>query len=256
MKLAGETAFVTGSASGIGRAIALRFAQEGADVVLAVHRADERAEQALQAVRATGRHGWLVTGDVGQVADIGRMMDEALAAVPGGIGVLVNDAGIEIRAAFLDMSEGDYDRVLDINLKGPCLLAQAFARHRRERGRGGKIINISSVHEELPFPHFTSYCMSKGGLRMMMRNLAIELAPLGITVNNIAPGAIGTDMNARLQAQPDVLRNLLANIPLRRLGTPDDVAGLAAFLASRDADYITGATLWVDGGLLWNYSEQ
>lgn len=255
MKLTGKTAFVTGSASGIGRAIAVRLAQDGADVVLAVHRADERASEAAQAVRATGRNAWLVRGDVGVIADISRMMGEALAAV-GSIEVLVNNAGIEIRAGFLEMTEADYDRVLDINLKAPCFLAQAFARHRRDAGAGGKIINISSVHEDLPFPHFTSYCASKGGLRMMMRNLAVELAPLGITINNIAPGAISTPINRDLQAQPKELRSLLENIPLRRLGTPEEVAALTAFLASGEADYITGATLVVDGGLLRNYAEQ
>jgi glucose 1-dehydrogenase len=255
MKLIGKTALVTGSAGGLGQAIAARLAQDGADVVLAVHEVDERASQAAHAVRAAGRNAWLVAGDVGRVAAVSRMMAEALAAA-GAVDVLVNNAGIEIRAGFLDMKEADYDRVLDINLKGPCFLAQAFARHRRDAGAGGKIINISSVHEDLPFPHFTSYCASKGGLRMMMRNLAVELAPLGITVNNIAPGAIGTPINRDLQAQPAELRSLLGNIPLRRLGTPEEVAALAAFLASSDADYITGATLVVDGGLLRNYEEQ
>lgn len=255
MKLTGQNVFVTGSNSGIGQAIALRLAKEGAGVVLAVHRRNESAVQTAQAVRDAGTDAWLVEGDVGKVVDARRMMKEALSAA-GSLSVLVNNAGIEIRADFLDMTEADYDRVLDTNLKGPCFLAQAFARHRRDAGGGGKIINISSVHEDLPFPHFTSYCASKGGLRMMMRNLAIELAPLGITVNNIAPGAIGTPINRHLENAPAELTRLLANIPLRRLGMPEDVAGLAAFLASKEADYITGATLFIDGGLLWNYAEQ
>ncbi|SOY68893.1 Glucose-1-dehydrogenase [Cupriavidus taiwanensis] len=255
MKLSGQNAFVTGSNGGIGRAIALRLAQEGAGVVLAVHTLNESAEQTAQAVRDAGANAWLVAGDVGKVVDARHMIEEALN-VAGHLSVLVNNAGIEIRAGLLDMTETDYDRVMDTNLKGPCFLAQAFARHRREAGAGGKIINISSVHEDLPFPHFTSYCVSKGGLRMMMRNLAIELAPLGITVNNIAPGAIGTPMNCQLQSNTAELTRLLENIPLRRLGVPEDVAGLTAFLASKDADYITGATLFVDGGLLWNYVEQ
>ncbi|NUO86110.1 MAG: glucose 1-dehydrogenase [Cupriavidus sp.] len=255
MKLTGKTAVVTGSATGIGRAIAVRLAQEGADVVLGAHRLDERASEAEQAVRATGRKAWLVKADVGRIADVSRLMAEALAAVTS-VDVLVNNAGIEVRAGFLEMTEADYDRVLDINLKGPCFLSQAFARHRRDVGAGGKIINISSVHEDLPFPHFTSYCASKGGLRMMTRNLAVELAPLGITVNNIAPGAIRTPINQELQAQPQELSALLEHIPLRRLGTPEEIAALAAFLASSDADYITGATLVIDGGLLRNYAEQ
>ncbi|HAJ88424.1 MAG TPA: glucose-1-dehydrogenase, partial [Pseudomonas sp.] len=131
-----------------------------------------------------------------------------------------------------------------------------FARHLREQGRGGRIINNSSVHEELPHPNFTAYCASKGGLKMLMRNIAIELAPLGITVNNVAPGAVETPINRELMNQPDKLANLLQNIPAGRLGRPHDVAGVVAFLASPDAEYITGTTLVVDGGLLWNYSEQ
>ena len=128
--------------------------------------------------------------------------------------------------------------------------------HLRETKRPGKIINISSVHEELPFPHFSTYCASKGALKMLCRDLAIELAPLNITINNIAPGAIQTPINTKLLNSPDLLKALLSNIPLNRLGTGSDVAGVAAFLASADADYITGTTVIVDGGLLWNYSEQ
>ena len=145
---------------------------------------------------------------------------------------------------------------MDVNLAGPFFATQAFARHRRNLKSGGKVINISSVHEELPFPNFTAYCASKGGLKMMMRNLAIELAPFGITVNNIAPGAVETQINAKLLSDPKLLNPLLANIPLNRLGKPADVAGAVAFLTSADADYITGATIVIDGGLLWNYSEQ
>jgi glucose 1-dehydrogenase len=141
-------------------------------------------------------------------------------------------------------------------MTAPFFLAQTFVRHLVERKRPGKVINISSVHEELPFPHFTPYCMAKGGLKMMMRNLAIELGPRGITVNNIAPGAIETPINKKLMSDPKLLDPLLQNIPLGRLGQPPDVAAVATFLASPDADYITGATIVVDGGLLWNYSEQ
>jgi glucose 1-dehydrogenase len=141
-------------------------------------------------------------------------------------------------------------------LKGVFFATQAFVQHLLETKRPGKIINISSVHEELPFPHFASYCMSKGGVKMMTRTLAIELAPFGITINSIAPGAIETPINAKLLNDPAKLNALLGNIPLRRLGKPGDVAGTAAFLASADADYITGTTIIVDGGLLWNYEEQ
>ncbi|REE93950.1 SDR family NAD(P)-dependent oxidoreductase [Cupriavidus plantarum] len=256
MRLQGKTALVTGAATGIGQAIALRLAQEGANIVVAAHHDNAQAQAAIEELRRTGRQAYLVSGDVGNVADARTMMDAAVQAA-GAIDILVNNAGVEIRAAFTDVSEEDYDRVLATNLKGPFFLTQAFVRHLRQRGQpGGRVINISSVHEELPFPHFTSYCASKGGLRMMMRNLAIELAPLGITVNNIAPGAIETPINRNLMSDPAAVSALLKNIPLGRLGQPTDVAGLAAFLASDDAAYMTGTTLYVDGGLLWNYAEQ
>jgi glucose 1-dehydrogenase len=170
--------------------------------------------------------------------------------------ILVNNAGIEKNASFVDITEEDYNSVIAVSMSGPFFCTQTFARHRRDVKGGGKVINVSSVHEELPFPHFTAYCMAKGGLKMMMRNLSIELAPLGITINNVAPGAIQTPINQKLLSDPKLLEPLLANIPLKRLGQPTDVAGVVAFLASADAGYITGATIVVDGGLLWNYSEQ
>ncbi|WP_066736904.1 SDR family NAD(P)-dependent oxidoreductase [Cupriavidus sp. D384] len=258
MRLQGKTALVTGGAGGIGRAIALRLAQEGADVVVAAHKLDAESDETAAGVRAAGRRAHVVAGDIGNVAQAFAMIDQAVAAVApaGSLDILVNNAGVEVRAPFAEVTEADYDRVLDTNLKGPFFLTQQFVKHRLARKLGGKVINISSVHEDLPFPHFTSYCASKGGLRMMMRNLAIELAPAGITVNNIAPGAIQTPINRKLMADPAELQALLAGIPLGRLGQPDEVAGLVAYLASADADYITGATLVIDGGLLWNYAEQ
>ena len=255
MRLQGKTALVTGSAGGIGRAIAQRLASEGADIVAAVLAPDDAAAQTADAVRATGRRAFVVSGDLADAAQAADVVKQAVAAA-GALDIVVNNAGVEVRAPFWDATEADYDRVLDTNLKGPFFLTQAFVRHLRADGRGGRIINISSVHQDLPFPHFASYCVSKGGLRMLMRNLAIELAPLGITVNNIAPGAIETPINRALMRDATELKALLANIPLRRLGQPADVAGLSVFLASADADYITGTTLYVDGGLLWNYAEQ
>lgn len=145
---------------------------------------------------------------------------------------------------------------MDVNLKGAFFAAQAFVKHLLETNRPGRVINISSVHEELPFPHFTAYCASKGGMKMMMRNLAVELGPHGITVNNVAPGAIETPINTKLLNNPEKLGALLKNIPVGRLGQPSDVASLVAFLAFPEASYITGSTFYVDGGLLWNYQEQ
>ena len=145
---------------------------------------------------------------------------------------------------------------MNVNLKGLFFITQAFVKHRMSAKSGGKIINISSVHEELPFPHFASYCASKGGVKMLTRNLSIELAPLGITINSIAPGAIETPINKNLLNDPGKLNSLLENIPLKRLGTPDDVAQMAVFLASEDSSYATGTTFFLDGGLTWNYQEQ
>jgi glucose 1-dehydrogenase len=197
----------------------------------------------------------LVVCDVSQPAAMREAFERA-ASVLGPVDILVNNAGIEKHAPVLEVTEADYDRVLAVNLKGPFFLSQAFAANCRRTRRGGRIINISSVHEELPFPNFAPYCLSKGGLKMMMRDLAIELAPLGITVNNIAPGAIATPINAQLTRNPELLDPLLDKIPLHRMGTPEDVAGAAVYLASDEAAYVTGTTLVVDGGLMRSYSEQ
>lgn len=254
-RLAGQVALVTGSAQGIGLAVAERLAQEGAHIALHVRKEDERSAHAQQRIAATGQRCEVFAGDLSDVPRMQALVAEADAAF-GRLDVLVNNGGLELRADFLDTTEADYDTVLDVNLKGAFFTAQAFARRLRDAGRPGRIIHMSSVHEDLPFPHFTSYCASKGGLRMLMRNMAIELAPLGITVNNVAPGAIRTPINDTLMQQPDKLAALKGQIPLGRLGEPPDVAGAVAFLASPDAAYITGATLVVDGGLLWNYAEQ
>jgi glucose 1-dehydrogenase len=169
---------------------------------------------------------------------------------------LVNNAGIEKGADFWDITEADYDAVLNVNLKGAFFLTQAFVRRLRDAKKPGRVINISSVHEDMVFPHFPTYCAAKGGLRMLMRDLAVELGPLNITVNNIAPGAISTPINAKMMANKEQLEALLVNIPLGRMGTTDDVSGLAVFLASDDAAYVTGSTYVVDGGLMRNYHEQ
>ena len=255
MRLQNQVALVTGSTHGIGLGIAVRLAEEGADVVINGREEDDEARASLEQVRAVGRRVCFIAADVSQIEQCQRLVRESIERM-GRLDILVNNAGVQAHAAFLDAEEGDYDRVLDVNLRGPFFLAQAFARYLREQGRGGRIINNSSVHEELPHPNFTAYCASKGGLKMLMRNIAIELAPLGITVNNVAPGAVETPINRELMNQPEKLASLLQNIPVGRLGRPRDVAGVVAFLASPDADYITGTTLVVDGGLLWNYSEQ
>jgi glucose 1-dehydrogenase len=255
MKLEGKSVLVTGSSQGIGAAIAVRLAEEGADVIVNYHSHPEEANAVVAKIVALGRRAVAIAGDLGAVPSVYKLIDDSVAAL-GKLDILVNNAGVEKNASFWDVTEHDYDFVLNTNLKGPFFATQAFVKHLQSRKAPGKIINISSVHEELPFPHFTSYCASKGGMKMVTRNLSIELAPLGITINNIAPGAIETPINTALLHDPVKLNALLQNIPLNRLGKPADVSSAVAFLASSDADYITGTTLVVDGGLTWNYSEQ
>jgi glucose 1-dehydrogenase len=255
MKLNNKVALITGSSQGIGRGIAERFAAEGADIVINYSGNAARAQEALQAVEAAGRRGLIVQADVGKTSDIQKLFATALEHF-GRLDILVNNAGVETHAPFWDVTESDYDKVLNVNLKGVFFATQEFVRHLRQTGRRGKIVNVSSVHEELPFPNFTAYCASKGGVKMLTRNLSIELGPLGININNIAPGAIETPINTKLLNDPMKLNALLGQIPLGRLGQPGDVSGLAVFLASDDADYVTGSTYYVDGGLTWNYQEQ
>jgi glucose 1-dehydrogenase len=255
MKLEGKVALVTGSSQGIGAAIAVRLAQEGADVVVNFRSHPEEGEAVKKQVEAAGRRSIAIGADLSNIASLNKLIADGVAGL-GKLDILVNNAGVEKNASFWDVTEKDYDFVLNTNLKGAFFATQAFVKHLQSRKAPGKILNISSVHEDLPFPHFTAYCMSKGGLKMMTRNLSIELAPFGITINNIAPGAIETPINTALLNDPEKLNALLENIPLNRLGKPNDVSSAVAFLASSDADYITGTTLVVDGGLTWNYSEQ
>jgi glucose 1-dehydrogenase len=253
--LSQRVAIVTGSSSGIGQSIAIHLAQQGANVVINYSRSRDGAEQTLETVRKAGVDGLIVQADVSKV-DQARSLVEQTWTKFGKADVLVNNAGYEKRSDFLEVSEEDYDNVLGVNLKGPFFLTQAFAKRLSEANLPGRVINISSVHEDMAFPHFASYCASKGGLRMLMRNLAVELGPMGITVNNIAPGAIATPMNKSLLEDKPKLNALLSQIPLGRLGTPEEVAAMTAYLASEDASYVNGATLLIDGGLTRNYHEQ
>ena len=255
MRLQGKRALVTGSSKGIGQAIAIRYAEEGADVVVNYNSDPKGAEETVARIQATGRRATAIKGDLGSVASVRALVEQGWEGL-GGLDVLVNNAGVESHAPFWDVTESDYDKVLNINLKGVFFATQTFVNKLRADGRGGKVINISSVHEELPFPNFASYCASKGGLKMLTRNLAVELGPLGITINSIAPGAIETPINAKLLSDPQKVAALTAQIPLGRIGKTDDVASLAVFLASAESDYATGATFTVDGGLTWFYQEQ
>jgi glucose 1-dehydrogenase len=254
-RLKDKVALVTGGSQGLGKAIAVRLAQEGADIVVDYVGRPEQASEVLHEIQAAGAAGHAVEADVSNVEQVRRMIAEAVGRF-GKLDILVNNAGVEKNVPFWDVTEADYDFVLNVNLKGVFFGIQAFVRHLRETNRKGKVINVSSVHEDLPFPHFASYCASKGGVKMLTRTLSIELAPLGITLNSIAPGAFITPINAALLNDKEKLAAVVKNIPLGRLGQPEEVAGLAAFLASSEADYVTGTTYFIDGGLTWNYQEQ
>ncbi len=254
-RLAGKVAIVTGCGSGIGQGIAQRFAQEGANLVIDYRGRIDLAAETRSRVEAAGAKSIMVEADVSKLPDCENLVAQAWQQL-GRCDILVNNAGVEKHAAFLDVTEQDYDAVLDVNLKGAFFLTQFFARRLVEAKQPGTVINISSVHEDMVFPNFSTYCASKGGMRMVMRDLAVELGPVGITVNNIAPGAVDTPINANLMADQPKLEALLRNIPLGRIAKPEEIAGVAAFLASSDGAYVTGSTYFIDGGLIRNYHEQ
>lgn len=254
-RLAGKVAIVTGGSSGIGQGIVDRYASEGASVVIDYFGNADAANQMKAKIESNGGKAIAVQADISKVSESQKLVDAAWDAF-GKADILVNNAGIEKGSDFVDVTEADYDLVLNVNLKGPFFTTQAFVRRLLAANLPGRVINMSSVHEDMVFPHFASYCASKGGLRMLMRDLAVELGPKNITVNNIAPGAIITPINKGLLNDKAKLDPLLRNIPLGRMGTVEDVAGLAAYLASDDAAYVTGSTFIIDGGLIRNYHEQ
>jgi glucose 1-dehydrogenase len=249
MKLEGKVAIVTGGATGIGRAIATRFAQEGAAVTIDYAGRPDPAAAVLQAIEHAGGRALAVDADVSRSDDVARLVQQTVEKW-GKLDILVNNAGIEEKHPFLEMPEDVWHKVIAVNLTGPWLCSQAAAKQMAQQGNGGRIINISSVHEEITMPTNAPYCASKGGLRMLMRTIAVELAPHKITVNNIGPGAIDTPMDEALKAHPEIMRTLLGEIPLGRMGRPEEVASLASFLASDEAAYITGSTYFIDGGML------
>jgi len=254
-RLEGKVAIVTGAGSGIGQGIAERLGSEGAHVVVDFVGSEAGADKTRSSIQQSGGTAVVVRADVTQCTDIEKLVETAWSTY-GSADILVNNAGMEHKSDFWETTEAEYDKVMAVNLRGPFFLTQQFVRRLRSANRPGRIVNISSVHEDMAFPGFSTYCCSKGGLRMLMRNLAVELGPSGITVNNVAPGAIETPINKALIEDKPKLDALLKNIPAGRLGKPDDIAGLVAYLVSDEASYVNGATFVIDGGLMRNYREQ
>jgi glucose 1-dehydrogenase len=249
MKLQNKVAIVTGAATGIGKAIATTMAAEGASVVIDYVGDATLANAAVQAIQTAGGKVVACQADVSNPAQVGQLIQKAIDSF-GRLDILVNNAGLEYKHPFPEFPFELWQKIIAVDLTGPFLCAQAAAKAMILQGTGGRIINISSIHEDLPMPTNAPYCAAKGGLRMLMRTIAVELAPHKITVNNIGPGAIYTPIDADVQANPAMEAALMAEIPLGRWGKPEEVADLAVFLASDSASYCTGSTFFIDGGML------
>jgi Dehydrogenases with different specificities (related to short-chain alcohol dehydrogenases) len=255
MRLAQKTALITGASSGIGRAIALRFGQEGANVVVNYLPNQGKNEAAArEVVEAIGPDRALAFGADVTVREQVQAMSDAAVERFGRLDIAVNNAGVEIKKPFLEVTDEEWDFVLSVNLRGPFLVTQIAARQFLKQDplpgheSRGKIVNISSTHEDVPFPGHTSYCAAKGGLRMLCRDLAVTFAPMRININNIAPGAIATPIQTWLN-DPETVAKVVEEIPYGRLGKPEEIAGLAVYLASEESNYASGGTFYIDGGL-------
>jgi glucose 1-dehydrogenase len=249
LRLENKVALITGSSLGIGSAIALALAKEGAAVAVNYRSHPDEAKEIVDQVEGSGGRAISVRADVSNPEDVKNLIQKAVEEF-GRLDVMVNNAGIEEKMPFLDTPLEVWNRTIAVNLTGAWLGCQEAARQMVSQGGAGRIINVSSVHEDLPMPTNAPYCAAKGGLRMLMRTIAVELAPHNITVNNIAPGAVDTPMDAPLKEDANEMQKLLSEIPLRRMGKPEEVADLAVYLASDDAAYVTGSTFVIDGGMM------
>lgn len=253
--LKGKVALVTGAGSGIGQAIAVRFAQEGAHVAIETHPGGKHSgPEAIAPIAKYDPDALAVPADVYNRTGVENLVQQIVKKF-GRLDIVVNNAGIEFKKPFLDITDDEWNKVLTVNLYGGFLVSQIGARQMVKQGQGGKIIFVSSVHEDIPFPGYAPYCASKGGVRMLMRNLAMELAPQKINVNNIAPGAIATPINQAVLENPEELKKAVSGIPWERFGKPEEVAAVALFLASAESEYVTGSTYYVDGGLTQNVTK-
>ncbi len=249
-KLQDKVALITGSDSGIGQATAVEFARAGADVVVSYLHDQDGAQDTKRRVEAEGRSAVVVQADHGDESQVADMFRRGLDAF-GHIDVLMNNAGVDASGTYVaDLEIDDFEATLKANLYGPLLCCKHFINHRKEAGGGGRIINVTSVHQEQPRAGAADYDCSKGALRNLTRTLVLEVSEMGITVNNLAPGMVLTPFNQEAKDNPDVLKEQVQSIPLKRAAEPEEIARLALFLASDEADYVTGATYVMDGGLM------
>ena len=251
VKLQDKVAIVTGAGTGIGQAIALAFVEAGAAVVVDYVGEASVSDDTINKISAMGGRFLGVEADISVPEDINGLIQKTIAAF-GKLDIFVNNAGIEKKVAFVDYPLDEWHKIIAVNLTGPFLCSQAAAKQMIQQGKDGRIINISSIHEDLPMPTNAPYCASKGGLRMLMRTIAVELAPYQITVNNIGPGAIYTPIDKDVESDAKLNNQIVAEIPIGRWGKPEEVAQLAVYLASDTAAYVTGSTYVIDGGMLRN----
>jgi glucose 1-dehydrogenase len=249
MSLQNKVAIVTGGNSGIGKAIVLELARQGAAVVIDYVVHPEATETLDQKIGQLGERSIGVEADISKIADLQKLVDAAVNKY-GRLDIMVNNAGIETRTSVLDTTEDQYDRVLEINLKSAFFSTQIAAKQMIKQGGGGRIINITSVHEDWPMPGNTAYCLSKGGMRMLTRTAGVELAPHGILVVGVGPGAVATPINLSTMEDPAKLKQLDAAIPLGRMARPEEIASVVGFLAGNGASYLTATTIFADGGIM------
>jgi glucose 1-dehydrogenase len=249
MSLNGKVAIVTGGNSGIGQAIVLELARQHANLVIDYVSHPEATEALEEQVSELGSQSIGVKADASKLADLQMLVHKAVSTF-GRVDVMVNNAGVETRTSILDTTEDEYDRVMAINLKGAFFGTQLAAKQMIKQGGGGRIINITSVHEDWPMPGNTAYCLSKGGMRMLTRTSGVELARHNILVVGVGPGAVATQINLFTMNDPAKLAQLNAAIPLGRMAQPEEIAKVVGFLAGDDASYLAATTIFADGGIM------
>lgn len=247
--LKGKVAIVTGGNSGIGASIVLELAKQGANITIDYVTHPEATEALEKQVAAFGDQVIGVDADISKIADLQKLVDMTVKQF-GRLDILVNNAGVETRTSVLETTEQQYEKVMSINLKSAFFAIQLAAKQMIKQGHGGRIINITSVHEDWPMPNNTPYCLSKGGMRMLTRTAALELAKHNILITGVGPGAVATPINLSTMKDPALMKKLDDAIPLGRMAKPEEIAKTVAFLASEGASYITAATIFVDGGMM------